>query len=271
MSASAVKWASRQTIEDRTLKDVLRVLAAFAKNDVCQKLQPQIADAAGIKERAARNALLALEGFGLIQRSRRLDWAKRGRPADTIKLSTNRDFCITKEMIMAARSMGPTGISSWDQPAPNAGAPTHENGGSLYKERARSVLVETFTKPLSVSTRVRFDGQREKWRASVTAAGITMELGRFDGRGEAEDYADQSEKDICRTSSMKAGTPSFPIIDPSKANLDAPHIGTWLFGCDGEEPDENGAGEASALGQGTKFLAGLGGAHDLTEYDAGRA
>jgi hypothetical protein len=33
----------------------------------------------------------------------------------------------------------------------------------------------------------------------------------------------------------------------------------------------NGAGEASALGQGTKFLAGLGGAHEPIEYDAARA
>lgn len=33
----------------------------------------------------------------------------------------------------------------------------------------------------------------------------------------------------------------------------------------------NGAGEASALGQGTKFLAGLGGAHEKPEYDAARA
>jgi hypothetical protein len=32
-----------------------------------------------------------------------------------------------------------------------------------------------------------------------------------------------------------------------------------------------GAGEASALGQGTKFLAGLGRAHEETEYDAARA
>jgi len=34
---------------------------------------------------------------------------------------------------------------------------------------------------------------------------------------------------------------------------------------------DNGAGEASALGQGTKFLAGLGGAHEKPEYDAARA
>ncbi|MDP9572680.1 UNVERIFIED_ORG: hypothetical protein J2W66_003173 [Agrobacterium larrymoorei] len=33
----------------------------------------------------------------------------------------------------------------------------------------------------------------------------------------------------------------------------------------------DGAGEASALGQGTKFLAGLGGAHERPEYDAARA
>ncbi|MHC2488151.1 hypothetical protein CN068_06905 [Sinorhizobium meliloti] len=36
-------------------------------------------------------------------------------------------------------------------------------------------------------------------------------------------------------------------------------------------PHGNGAGAAGALGQGTKFLAGLGGAHERTEYDAARA
>lgn len=36
-------------------------------------------------------------------------------------------------------------------------------------------------------------------------------------------------------------------------------------------PHGDGAGEASALGQGTKFLAGLGGAHERPEYDAARA
>jgi hypothetical protein len=33
----------------------------------------------------------------------------------------------------------------------------------------------------------------------------------------------------------------------------------------------DGAGAAGALGQGTKFLAGLGGAHETPEYDAARA
>lgn len=36
-------------------------------------------------------------------------------------------------------------------------------------------------------------------------------------------------------------------------------------------PHGEGRGEADALGQGTKFLAGLGGAHELTEYDAAHA
>ncbi|ANL55088.1 hypothetical protein AMC82_CH03930 [Rhizobium phaseoli] len=36
-------------------------------------------------------------------------------------------------------------------------------------------------------------------------------------------------------------------------------------------PNSDGAGEAGALGQGTKFLAGLGGAHETPEYDAAHA
>ncbi|GLR54347.1 hypothetical protein KYK30_32040 [Shinella yambaruensis] len=37
------------------------------------------------------------------------------------------------------------------------------------------------------------------------------------------------------------------------------------------DPHGDGAGEASALGQGAKLLAGLGGAHESTEYDVARA
>ena len=36
-------------------------------------------------------------------------------------------------------------------------------------------------------------------------------------------------------------------------------------------PHGDGAGEASAMGQGAKLLAGVGGAHGTTEYDAARA
>ncbi|MBX5175313.1 hypothetical protein HJB77_03250 [Rhizobium lentis] len=36
-------------------------------------------------------------------------------------------------------------------------------------------------------------------------------------------------------------------------------------------PHGDSAGEAGALGQGTKFLAGLGGAHEKPEYDAAHA
>lgn len=36
-------------------------------------------------------------------------------------------------------------------------------------------------------------------------------------------------------------------------------------------PHGDSAGAAGALGQGTKFLAGLGGAHETAEYDAARA
>lgn len=271
MSASAVKWARKQVVEDRSMRQILDAIAKLAKGSVCEVLQSKIWGEAGLKERAARNALNLLEEFKMIDRSRRSDWAKLGRPADTIRLSVERNFHLTKETIMSARSSGPTGTHAWDQPAEDAGAPKHQNADPLYKARARSVLVETSTKSISISTRVRFDGQRKKWRAALTVLALTMELGRFDTEDEAEAYAVQSEADVRRTSTMKAGTPSFPIFDPSKANIDAPELGAWLFGDDIATDDESGAGEASALGQGTKFLAGLGGAHERPEYDAARA
>jgi hypothetical protein len=253
------------------MRQILDAIAKLAKGSVCEVLQSKICEEAGLKERAARNALNLLEEFKMIDRSRRSDWAKLGRPADTIRLSVERNFHLTKETIMASRSSGPTGTHAWDQPAADAGAPKHQNADPLYKARARSVLVETSTKSISISTRVRFDAQRDKWRAALTVSDVTMELGRFDTEDEAVAYAAQSETDVRRNITMKAGTPSFPIVDPSKANIDAPELGAWLFGDDVATDDDPGAGEASALGQGTKFLAGLGGAHEKPEYDAARA
>lgn len=277
MSASAVKWAKRQMIEDRTMTAVLAAIARLARNDVCEATQSQVADAAGIKERAARTSLSILEASEVIVRSRRQDWAKRGRSADSIRLSLDRDFHLTKEFIMGKRSMGPTGtecrMNAWDQPAPDAGAPTVENGGSLYKARTRSVLSPTSphsSSSLPCSTRVRFDRQRGKWRASITVAGVTMELGRFDTEEEAIEYAAIQSDEVSRNSTGQGHAPRVPMIDPSKAKMTAPHIGAWLFGDEGAATAE-GSGEADALGQGAKLLAGLGGAHERTEYDAAPA
>ena len=94
-----------------------------------------------------------------------------------------------------------------------------------------------------------------------------MELGRFDTKSEAEEYAEGQMSEVVRTSTAKAGTPAFPKIDPSKASINAPELGAWLFGDECEEISE-GAGKAGALGQGTKLLAGLGGAHEQTEFHA---
>lgn len=85
-----------------------------------------------------------------------------------------------------------------------------------------------------------------------------MDLGRFDEKEHAEAFAAQAEADVRRTSTMKAGTPSFPAVSPSKAKLDAPSLGAWLFGDDDEQTCENGDGEAVALGQGAKLLGGCG-------------
>ncbi|WP_156379255.1 hypothetical protein [Rhizobium sp. Root149] len=277
MSASAVKWAKRQTVDDRTVTAVLLAIARLAKGNVCASTQGAIACEANLKERSVRSALSCLEHFQMIRRDRRQNWTKKGRAADFITLALDQDFNITKENIMSHRSMGPTGTESgktqWDQPARHAGAPMNENEHPPYRVRARSVVVDSSPSSsflsVSVSTRVRYERGRDKWRASITAYGVTMELGRFDTKSEAEEYAEGQMNEVIRTSTAKAGTPAFPKFDPSKANLNAPDLGRWLFGYEGED-DSEGAGEAGASGQGTKFLAGMGGAHEPTEFYAAR-
>ncbi|MGV2049302.1 hypothetical protein ACQZ48_04390 [Agrobacterium sp. 22-209-1] len=280
MSTTATTWLKRQVIPDRTLMAILKVLSRCADDvGACGITREELADRLDVAERTARRGITALETLGLVSRSRRQASERRGRAADLICLKLDHDFTLTKEQIMGAKRMGPTGqnvlLNVGDQPDILTAGPKEKISPALYKERARSVIVESspLNSPSSlvVSTHVRFDRGRSKWRATITAMGVTMDLGRFDTEDEAKAYADQSEADVRRTSTMKAGTPSFPVIDPSKAKLDAPAIGAWLFGDDEEDNCENGAGEASALGQGTKFLAGLGGAHEPTEYDAARA
>lgn len=279
MSSAAIKWAKRQKIEDATLRSVLAVLAENEKGGACSLTQERLASAAGLRARAVRTALSVLEQFAVINRQRDSKWSKRGRSADVVTLSIDQEFTLTKDMVMAKRRLGPTGTKcrmiGRDQPARDAGAPTPENAPSHIEVRTRGVLspASPSNPPLgvSVSTRVRFDRQRDSWRASLTVDGVTMELGRFDTEAEADAYAAQAIADIRRTSTMKAGTPSFPVVSPSKANLDAPSLGAWLFGDEDEETADNGVGAAGASGQGAKLLAGLGGAHESTEYDAARA
>ncbi|MBB4407075.1 hypothetical protein [Agrobacterium radiobacter] len=259
---------------------ILKVLSRCADDaGACGITREDLADRLDVAERTARRGITALETLGIVSRSRRQASERRGRAADLISLKLDHDFTLTKEQIMRAKRMGPTGqnvlLNVGDQPDKMSTGPKEENPLALYKERARSVMVKSsplhLPSSLVVYTHVRLDRARSKWRATITTMGVTMDLGRFDTEVEAKAYADQAEADVRRTSTMKAGTPSFPVIDPSKAKLNAPDIGTWLFGDDDEEPCENGAGEASALGQGTKFLAGLGGAHERPECDAARA
>ncbi|MEH3108999.1 MAG: hypothetical protein PGN22_02710 [Agrobacterium cavarae] len=280
MSSIATAWLKRQVVPDRTLMAILKVLSRCADDaGACGITREILADRMGVAERTARRGISALEMLGLISCSRRQAAERRGRAADLINLKLDREFTLTKEQIMGAKRLGPTGqnvlLNIGDQPDKMTAGPKEEKVPALYKERARSVMVESSplhsSSSLVVSTHVRFDRGRMKWRATISALGVTMDLGRFDTEEEALDYAAQSEADVRRTSTMKAGTPSFPVPPPSKAKLDAPTIGAWLFGDDSEEDGDNGAGEASALGQGTKFLAGLGGAHERPEYDAARA
>lgn len=283
MSSEATKWAKRQVIEDRTLSDLLSALARSAEDGGrCKVTQAKLATNIGVTDRTVRNLLPILESFGLITRARQQVVQKRGRAADLLILTIGRDFTLTKEKIMGAKRVGPTGkdfrLNDRDQPEKISTGPKAENDASLYIARTRGVLVDgspsESSRNVSVSTHVRFDRGRSKWRASITADGVTMDLGRFDSEAEATAFAAQAEQDVRRTSSMKAGSPSFPVVSPSKAKLDAPFLGAWLFGGDHAEPCDDGEREAVAVGQGTKFLAGVWGEQpheESSEQDAARA
>lgn len=294
VSVVAKAWLRRQTVEDRTLKAILSVLARKADAaGQCEITQGNIAKEIEADERTVRRSLPVLETLGVIFRSRKQNYQKRGRSADVVALAIEQDFTLTKDCIMDAKRAGPTGqnvlIISADLPDKMAGAPTNENATSPYKAHARSVEIETspVKSSLPCSTRVRFDRGRGKWRASITVDDVTMDLGRFDTEAEALDFAANARADVARTSTATAGTPRNPIIKPEIASLDAPALGAFLFGDDpfpeqfkhaAQEYHERsqqllvpqygyGAGEAGACVPRPQALARPEG----TEYDAARA
>ncbi len=268
MGSAVVKWAKRQVIEDRTLKDVLTELARGADDDgLCEITQATMASRLGISERTVRRSLPIFEAFGVFVRARRQASQKRGRAADLITLSLDRDFTLTEEEIMGVKRMGPTGqnvlLNVGDQPDKMSTGPKSEKDGRLYRERARGVIVGTSPpvshSSVSVSTHVRFDRGRSKWRAGITVDGVTMDLGRFDSDAEAQAYAGQAKADVRRTSKSKSGMPRFPVLLPSKANMTSPALGRWLFGDgDAQSEVESDGGVAVVSGQGATLLAGCG-------------
>lgn len=276
MSSGATKWAKRQAIADRTFKAILAELARGADDaGKCEVTQAKISRAIGLAARTVERSMPAMEACGLFTRNRQHASQSRGRAADLVTLSLDRDFTLTKEQIMGAKRVGPNrqnvGMNERDQTDKMSGGPKAENDAPLYIARTRGVLVDgspsESSRSVSVSTHVRFDRGRSKWRASITADGVTMDLGRFDSEAEATAFAAQAEQDVRRTSAMKAGTPSFPVVSPSKAKLDAPSLGAWLFGGDDAAPCEKGDGEARAGDPSPPGLARPEG----TVYDAARA
>jgi hypothetical protein len=87
------------------------------------------------------------------------------------------------------------------------------------------------------------------------------------GQEEADALAD----DLLRMVRIQIAFRQMSSISLQKQNKASASI----FSLTGEPlqafPHGEGAGEACALGQGAKLLAGLGGAHETPEYDAARA
>jgi hypothetical protein len=79
------------------------------------------------------------------------------------------------------------------------------------------------------------------------------------------------EYNQAENSAFNQGLDGAVIPPSSKAKSSKPYRSSLTSQHDESVPHGYGAGEAGALGQGAKLLAGLGGAHGSTEYDAARA
>lgn len=117
MSKEARAWASKQRVDDRTLKLVLGALAWAADKGTgeCRKSQSVIAVEAGIKERAARYSLVVLERLEIITRKPRSK-GKYGRTTDLTILALDRNFDVSRAAIQAVRKTLKPSL----QPAPRA-------------------------------------------------------------------------------------------------------------------------------------------------------
>ena len=118
MSKEARAWASRQRVDDRTLRLVLHALAWAADKGTgeCRTSQADIASEAGVKERAVRYALVVLERLEIISRKPRSK-GKYGRTTDLVMLALDRNFDVSRAAVQAVRKALKTPL----QPAPRAG------------------------------------------------------------------------------------------------------------------------------------------------------
>lgn len=225
MSLHAVKWAMAQQIDDATLQAVLTVLAEAEKKGVCSITQPEIASHAALKERAVRNALALLESFEVIVRTKGGDWRKRGRAADAITLALDRHFDLEKAVIKAARKHGyyrhQMPLVPTDLPAPDAGSPKSVPTDFHYRERARGVECDGNHKETSPNCRtiVWFERGRQRWRARITVDGLTLNLGRFDTKADADAYAIHAKANAIKIQSKEKINPS-PMGEGSRPFLD---------------------------------------------------
>ncbi|NBB07881.1 hypothetical protein [Pseudomonas monteilii] len=101
MSKEALAWASSQKIDDRTLSNVVRAIAYLADRGTfeCTKSQAAIAKEAHFSVRSLRRALIALEILGVITKRARSNGFS-GRTTDAIKLAEERNFDLTREVII---------------------------------------------------------------------------------------------------------------------------------------------------------------------------
>lgn len=240
-------------VEDATVRSVLAALAraANAKGE-CDLTQQKIAEAAGLKERATRNALSLLDRLDVITREKRGAWKQAGRASDVILIALDRDFSITKgDISMARDAASPSDVmpvNAMGEPARDAASPS---GSHIMK----SIYGNDGAEIHRCVGRVWWDSSRKNWRAVFTLDGVDLDLGRHEAKDLAEAEIRLSIRDVEHTTAHSSGTAVNPVLNPSLQNLEGKALGDFLFGSDeerrstaGRAADRRGSGGSSPSG-----------------------
>lgn len=232
MSKQARIWLKRQIIPDDVTSKIMKVLVSVDEEGICRITQQSIAEKSGFTERTVRRHLDLLEAHGAIRRERQNQWGRKGRSADVLVLTLNRDFDFTKSGAVSGKSEdGLTGhgvrMINADQPDFVSGAPTASRAHYYIK---KDIYVSDSVN-YHCTGRVTFDKNRQMWRAKITLDGIDFDLGRHEAPDLAEAEILVTFQEIEHAATHKAGTPFRPAtIDPSLKKLTGEDLYRFLIG-----------------------------------------
>lgn len=268
-------FASPELRTHKIHRDLLSFLTfkAHQAMRVCWPSQPEMAEVLNCSVRNVHDLLVYLEELGAIFSVKVADLPNK-QQATIRSLTPNKAMANAKayylceewahQVLEAVRAGAPL-----DRAAIPISESDREKGRTKANERRRR-----YAPGLSVTDRVmpsnpdyddwQFMNAAPAWTGSPASAPEVAWTG-----SPTTDMTIDNTPDA--NSVPSNGHDGSVVLPSSQAKSSTTYRSSLTSQPDDSIPHGYGAGEASALGQGTKFLAGLGGAHESTEYDAAHA